>query len=656
MLRHSIDICSPLVSRGTERDKSSPYIRSIYVCSLFVFTLSFLLLSSLAIATSTSKMAMAGASHMAGASMAGASPATTLRAGIADVPIVDPNYIYNQLSYLTSNFQQREAGYTANAGHDQFAAYWSQEMVKNLQGFGPQVRRDEFPIAGWQGSPAILPAFNMEVSVAGIIHPEQEVVIGCHYDGKADSTQSAFDDTSGCAYELGVGKAMGDYWRSHQVYPARAIRFVIFDAEEQGLFGSFHYLNSTINGDLANVVAMFNEEQSGINYPARFLGKLSNSFMPDYIDVTPLQDNAAYPGRIHLSPTQREHVIRFRSLWQQAIPAVFAQFQALGYSSLFYYDDNNANVSSSIFTSDQTSDVHIQDDPSSNSDQVPFIYAGLPVVTLTGDQTYYDPNPPSWAYPYDLPVDTLQLMNTYVSGSTRSAPALALALALPAMFTTWMLNQQDMVGNATADGNPIAAISDIGQTVVGQSISFDAKASFDPTGRDKPGPYSSDALMYGWNFGDGTNANGVMVSHMYNRVGTYTLTLTVTSSGGKRVISKTITVGPVPNTYSNPYSPLRGRNHFNPVVTIPVPNSNLPVQPPLAPPRIPTPRPTAGLAHTPTVVPVTPTRVIAMRPTTIPSTVAGTSFPLLLIGIGILVLSVCVLAFVVLGMGRKRSP
>src|SRR5579863_9378413 len=294
---------------------------------------------------------------------------------IANFPVPDPLYIYSQQSYLTSHFQQRQAGYTANQGHDQFAAYWSQEMAKNLQGFGPQIRKDSFPSHGWRESLATLPAFNMEVSVAGITHPEQEVVLGCHYDGKANSTQSAMDDTSGCAYELGVGKAMGDYWRSHGVYPSRTVRFVIFDAEEQGLFGSFHYLDSTINGDLSNVLAMFNEEQSGINYPARFLGKASNPFMPDYIDVTPLEDNAAYPGRIHLTPAQRQSVIHFRNLWQQAVPAVFAQFSAVGYSSLDYYDNNNQNVSRPIFTPAQQSNVHIQDDPSSNSDQVPFIYA-----------------------------------------------------------------------------------------------------------------------------------------------------------------------------------------------------------------------------------------------------------------------------------------
>ncbi len=506
-----------------------------------------------------------------------------------DFPVPDPVYIYNQFAYVTSHFQRREAGYVANQGHDQFAAYWTQEMVNNLAGFGTQVRRDTFPIQGWRGRPATLPAFNMEVTVPGLAHPEQEIIVGCHYDGKANSTESALDDTSGCTYELGVGKAMGDYWRSHHVYPARTIRFVIFDAEEQGLFGSFHYLDSTINGDLSNVLAMFNEEQSGINYPARFLGKASNPFMPDYIDVTPLQDNAAYPGRIHLTPAQRQSVIHWRNLWQQAIPAVFAQFQAVGYSSLDYYNASNQNVSQPIFTPDQQNNVHIQDDPSSNSDQVPFIYAGLPVVTVTGDQSYYDPNPPIWAFPYDLPEDTLALMNTYTCGAERPSAALALGLALPAMLTTWMLNQPDMLGQATADGNPIAAISDIGQTVVGQNIALDARASFDPSNPGAP-------LSYAWNFGDGTATTGISVNHIYRQVGNYTLTLTVTSQSGKRIISKTINVGNGPNFYSNPYSPLGGINSHNPAVTIATPNNNLPAQPFLNPPLIATPAPTVTAA------------------------------------------------------------
>src|SRR6266699_4916357 len=206
-----------------------------------------------------------------------------------DFPAVEPNYIYDQLFAMSTQYLKRESGYDSDLpptvnGHDEFADYGSKEMLKNLQGFGAQVRRDPFKVTGWAGRPAPLPGFNVEVSIPGVTHPEQIVVIGCHYDGMAISTQSANDDASGCAIELGVAKAMGEYWRSHHTYPARTLRFVIFDAEEQGLYGSFHYVNDTINGDISNVVAMFNEEQNGIAYPLRFLGKTANPLLPFYVD------------------------------------------------------------------------------------------------------------------------------------------------------------------------------------------------------------------------------------------------------------------------------------------------------------------------------------------------------------------------------------
>ena len=228
---------------------------------------------------------------------------------------------------------------------------------------------------------------------------------------------------------------------------------------------------------------------------------------------------------------------------------------------------------------------------------MPFIYAGLPVVTVTGDQSYYDANPPPWAYPYDLPADTLSMMNTYTGGTTRTSPALELALALPAMFTAWMLNQPDFGGSVPSDSHPIAAISDIGQTVVGQSLSLNAAASFDPANG------SNSDLSYAWNFGDGATASTISVNHSYAHPGSYMLSLTVTSPTGTRSMHKTLNVGTSPNTYANPYSPLRGTNTPNAAVTLPTPNNALPVQPAL--PLVQTP--TLTPSPTPTLAPTTPT-------------------------------------------------
>ncbi len=497
---------------------------------------------------------------------------------LADFPTVDPNYIYNQLFYMVTNFQHREAGYDNNLpvnvnGHDEFANYWSQELMRDVAGFGAQVRRDAFNVAGWQQRPATVPAFNVEVTVPGVTHPEQVVVIGCHYDGEAISTQSANDDGSGCAIELGVARAMAMYWRSHHTYPARTLRFVIFDAEEQGLYGSFHYLNSTVNGDTKNIVAMFNEEQSGIAYPLRYLGKLANPLLPFYVDMSPLNKSQLYPNQNKLTQQQRTNITTFRVLMQQAVTPVFAQFQALGYQTLTYHSDNNQDVTQPVFIPSQLNNLHLEDDTLGGSDQIPFTLAGLPCATFAGNSTYYDTNPPPWSYPFDQKEDTIQLMNTFASGSSKEARALVLALALPGMLTTWMLNQSAILGQAAANNKPIAAISDIGQTVVGRPISLDGSAFFDPTN-------ASNALSYAWDFGDGATATGARVNHTYNNTGAYTLTLTVHSASGSRQVSKVLTIVPKTTVYDNPYAGYKanGIPPSNPAVVLPTPNDIPPGQ------------------------------------------------------------------------------
>ena len=512
---------------------------------------------------------------------ASAGPALTRAAAgplaASDFPAVDPNYIYDQLATMATGFQRREAGYdnslpASQSGHDEFAAYWTREITANLAGFGPATRRDSFPVQGWSGRPAPVPAFNVEVSVTGLAHPEQVVVIGCHYDGEAVSTQSAFDDASGCAIELGVAKALGAYWRAHHVFPARTLRFVIFDAEEQGLFGSFHYANSTINGDLSNIVAMFNEEQNGIAYPLRFLGKTANPLLPFFAYMTPLASNQLYPALSNLPDAQKQRITHFRDLLQQAAAPVFAQFQSLGFATLAYRDDGGKTVTQPVFAPDQVSNVQLADDVLGSSDQMPFTLAGLPCVTFVGNSTYYDRNPPPWSYPYDRPQDTIQLMNTYASGRAEKSPALALALALPGMLTTWMLHQPDVLGEAPGDGKPLAAMGDIGAAQPGTPLAFDTGAAFDPAGG---------ALAYAWSFGDGASATGASVQHTYAAAGDYTVTLRVTASGGTRAMSKVVHVAAQAPSVANPYTRFvsDGNPPENRAVQLPAPEDTT-VQPP----------------------------------------------------------------------------
>src|SRR5262245_34745647 len=213
-------------------------------------------------------------------------------------PGVDPGFIYSQLAHMVTRFQSREAGYRqGSAGHTGFARYWTQQMLHLLGSFGASARNYPFRIRGWLGRPATAPASNVEITVPGLRKPAQEVIIGCHYDGEADSTQSAYDDGSGCAIELGVAQAMAAFWRAHHLYPARTLRFVLFDAEEQGLLGSYEYVNQVARNDLRIITTMINEEQNGIAYPLRYLGKSSNPQMPFFAYLSPLSSNTIYPQR-----------------------------------------------------------------------------------------------------------------------------------------------------------------------------------------------------------------------------------------------------------------------------------------------------------------------------------------------------------------------
>ena len=71
---------------------------------------------------------------------------------------------------------------------------------------------------------------------------------------------------------------------------------------------------------------------------------------------------------------------------------------------------------------------------------------------------------------------------------------------------------------------PVANFTESAETAyVGEPITFNATESYDPDGI---------IASYFWDFGDGTNATGVIVDHSYANNGTYTVTLIVTDDDG----------------------------------------------------------------------------------------------------------------------------
>jgi len=87
--------------------------------------------------------------------------------------------------------------------------------------------------------------------------------------------------------------------------------------------------------------------------------------------------------------------------------------------------------------------------------------------------------------------------------------------------------------------SPVAGFTESAEVVnVGEVIAFNASASYDPDGV---------IVSFFWDFGDGSNATGLLVEHAYNDNGFYTVTLTVADDDGATDLAtaaKTVEVTP----------------------------------------------------------------------------------------------------------------
>lgn len=95
---------------------------------------------------------------------------------------------------------------------------------------------------------------NGQVSSANIIAikqgtSSQELIVGAHYDSIGDGP-GADDNASGVSVMLEVAKVV-----ANEITPY-TIRFVAFGAEEDGLLGSYAYLNNMSQNGMENIVAM----------------------------------------------------------------------------------------------------------------------------------------------------------------------------------------------------------------------------------------------------------------------------------------------------------------------------------------------------------------------------------------------------------------
>lgn len=179
---------------------------------------------------------------------------------------------------------------------------------------GVQVDEDPFNFEGYSSR-------NIVGYLPGKTDPSKMVIIGAHYDSYADpnSTKSApgaDDNASGTAAVLEAAQIMSQYSFAH------SIKFILFSAEEYGLYGSDHYARQAA-GTGEDIIGMINLDMISytdylpedldviVNSNSKWLGNLLKTAAQNYssIEVLTTLDNWA---------DYSDHY----SFWDRGFPAV----------------------------------------------------------------------------------------------------------------------------------------------------------------------------------------------------------------------------------------------------------------------------------------------------------------------------------------------
>ncbi|MHC4081747.1 MAG: M28 family peptidase [Planctomycetota bacterium] len=89
--------------------------------------------------------------------------------------------------------------------------------------------------------------YNVVATMTGTVHPDQEYIVGAHYDSV--NNPGADDNASGTALILEAARVLSQYTSAY------TIRFIAFDREEQGLIGSYAYVADNAGADILGMVS-----------------------------------------------------------------------------------------------------------------------------------------------------------------------------------------------------------------------------------------------------------------------------------------------------------------------------------------------------------------------------------------------------------------
>ena len=443
----------------------------------------------------------------------------------------------------------------------EYLDHYEHSMESSFADLGLIVKRYPFfsPGAGLpRGAPLAASsgqAYNISATIPGADHPEETVIVGAHFDFTDSGPAAAWDSAEGHTEIMRMAYIMADYYRKTNTRPSVTLKFVPWDSEESGTFGSIDYVNNNIPpGEFDEVRGYFNVDPCAGAYPAFGEGPDAGRQIQEVLQL-------ANPANFEDQPDIKARI----ESWNAKAVTVIDQV-------LDILDDRltrPGGVEVPIFVSD-AEDAADADDIGSlggaasdrpkivtavgglalfGSDYANFERVGIPIFNLFPD--YFGPhadNTPSDGGGKGLEIlhtnnDNLLRINRLTSGmsgplldptGTFASEGWAKGMEFCAQVESWGMLQPEMAGAQTATTAPVAYYEALpNEAIVNQGVTFDATGTYQYANVATRVKEPESALGYEWEFGDGSTGTGKTLQHSYDEVGRYTTKLTVTGAGGQ---------------------------------------------------------------------------------------------------------------------------
>jgi PKD repeat protein len=436
-------------------------------------------------------------------------------------------------------------------GQLEWLDYYEESMREMLSDVGVAIHRYPFWSAG-AGLPRGAPlaasagqAYNIAAVVPGADHPEETVLVSGHYDFTDSGPAAAWDSAEGHTEVMRMAYVMADYWRKTGTRPSATIKFIPWDSEESGTFGSIDYVANNIPpGQEGKVRGYFNVDPCAGAYPAYKDGDF-NTRVPEVLQLAN-PANAA-------SAAIRQRMETFNARAETLMDELFDRLDdtlrtPTGARQIFVSDAEAAGGENGGDSQRDEVVTALGGLAAFSSDYANFESAGIPIFNLFPDLfgPHADDTPASAEGVSILHTnnDNLTRLNRLTSALTAAgvpdptgnsaSEGWAKGMEMCAQANSQFMLQPEMAGAQTAPPGDVVAYFEAlpNEAGIDEPVTFDASGSHEIV-QVTPRQTTETGLTYQWSFGDGETGSGKTPQHAYDTVGSYTATLTVTGPGGQ---------------------------------------------------------------------------------------------------------------------------